>query len=220
MSDYTLNLTPNVYHYLQDISLREPAVLEQLRKETHNLSNAMMQISPEQGQLMSLLVELINAKKTIDIGTFTGYSALVVALSLPPDGIVITCDVDPNYTAIAQDFWKRANVDHKIHLHLAPAVETLNNLLEKGEENTFDFIFIDADKNNYPTYYEKSLALLRSGGLMAIDNVLWSGQVADKSIDDSITRTLRKLNETIKKDNRVSISMIPIGDGLTLARKR
>lgn len=220
MSDQTLNLTPALLHYLQTVSLREVPVLTSLRLKTHQLSNAVMQISPEQGQFMALLIELLNAKYTLDIGTYTGYSALVVALALPPEGKVITCDVDPKATDIAKQFWSEAKVEEKIELRLGPAVQTLQTLIEQGKEGTFDFAFIDADKNNYDSYYEKSLVLLRKGGLIAIDNVLWSGDVANPKIDDPLTRSLRALNLKIFKDERVTLSMIPIGDGLTLARKR
>jgi predicted O-methyltransferase YrrM len=220
MSTQTLNLTPPVYDYLLHHSLRESPILHQLRIETAKLSGAVMQISPEQGQFMALLIELLQAKKTLDIGTFTGYSALVVALALPKDGEVIACDVDAKVTDIAKRFWTQAGMAGKIKLHLAPAQETLDQLLAANQQNTFDFAFIDADKNGYPTYYEKSLALVRQGGLIAIDNVLWGGRVADGKDQDKSTQSIRALNEKILKDERVTISMVPTGDGLTLARKR
>lgn len=220
MSTETINLTPQVYAYLQNISLREPEVLKKLREETHRLSMAVMQISPEQGQFMALLIEILGAKKSLDIGTFTGYSALTVALAMPKDGKVITCDVSEEWTSIATKYWQMAGVKNKIELKLAPALDTLQTLLDKGEANTFDFAFIDADKHNYATYYEKALALLRPGGLIAVDNVLWSGDVADPTVNDNETNAIRALNEIIHQDQRVSVSMIPIGDGLTLARKR
>lgn len=220
MSDITINLTPAVYSYLKDHSLREPDVLQKLRHETHKLLQGKMQISPEQGQFMRLLVEILNAKKTLDIGTFTGYSALAVALSLPKDGKVIACDINGEWTTIAKHFWEMANVTNKIELKLAPALQTLDELLKNGEANTFDFAFIDADKQNYAAYYEKSLALLRTGGLIAVDNVLWSGSVVNPSIQDKDTNAIRALNSMILTDDRVSISMLPIGDGLTLACKR
>lgn len=179
-----------------------------------------MQISPEQGQFMRLLIEILGAKKTLDIGTFTGYSALCVALSLPKDGKVIACDTNVEWTNMAQQCWGEAGVSHKIDLKLAPALQTLDKLLEDGERNTFDFAFIDADKQNYISYYERSLALLRTGGLIAIDNVLWGGQVADPAIHDSDTVIIRELNAKLLMDDRVTISMLTIGDGLTLARKR
>lgn len=219
MSDITLNLTPTLYHYLQQISLREPDVLKQLREQTHKMSMSQMQISPEQGQFMRLLIELMGARKTIEIGVFTGYSAMSVALALPDDGRIIACDVNPEWTKIAKRFWEMAKVAHKIDLCLAPALDTLNALLDQGEANSFDFVFIDADKANYIEYYEKSLSLVRPGGLIAIDNVLWSGKVADSTQLDENTSIIRQLNEKILHDERVSISLVPIGDGLTLARK-
>lgn len=220
MSEATINLTPDVYQYFHAVSLREPAILKKLRDETKKLSMHVMQISPEQGQLMGLLIELLGAKKTLDIGTFTGYSALAVALSLPKDGKVIACDVSTEWTDIAKSFWAEAGVANKIELCIAPALETLQSLIDQGEAGTFDFSFIDADKANYADYYEKSLILLRQGGLIAIDNVLWSGRVADPTNQDNNTVAIRALNEKLLHDERVTLSMIPIGDGLTLARKR
>lgn len=220
MSDITINLTPKLYDYFQKNSLREPEILKKLREQTHKMSMSQMQISPEQGQFMGLLMELLNAKKTLDIGTFTGYSALAVALALPPDGKVIACDINGEWTKIAKRFWELAGVANKIELKLAPAAETLQALIEEGEAGTFDFAFIDADKANYPVYYEKSLELIRPGGLIAIDNVLWSGKVADLAIHDRDTEVLRELNTKLVNDDRVTLSMLPVGDGLTLARKR
>lgn len=220
MSNLTINLTTLLYQYLQDYSLREPQVLKELRIATHKMSMSQMQISPEQGQFMGLLAELICAKKTLDIGVFTGYSALSVALALPSDGKVIGCDINVEWTKIAQRFWEKAAVSHKIDLKLAPALDTLQSLIDQGEGGTFDFAFIDADKVNYMHYYEKSLQLLRSGGLILIDNVLWDGKVADLSIQDKDTVAIRECNANILKDSRVTISMIPLSDGLTLARKR
>lgn len=220
MSDSTIKLTATLYNYLKNNSLREPEVLKQLRIKTHQKIQAKMQISPEQGQFMRLLVELAGAKKTLDIGTFTGYSALSVALSLPENGQVISCDTNAEWTKMALEFWEKAGASHKIVLKLAPALQTLDELLTNGQANTFDFAFIDADKKNYLSYYEKCLALVRTGGLIAIDNVLWGGQVADPDIMDNDTIILRELNNKIYNDERVSISMLPIGDGLTLARKR
>lgn len=221
MADVTLNLTPEVYTYLQRVSLREPEILKQLRKDTQKLTTmSQMQISPEQGQFMGLLVELINAKKTLDIGTFTGYSALVVALHLPVEGKVIACDINGEWTDIAKRYWEKASMQQKIRLHLAPASETLQKLLDHHEAETFDFAFIDADKASYPDYYEKSLALVRKGGLIAIDNVLRDGRVADPACQDKSTKVIRELNESLLHDERITLSMVPIGDGLTLARKR
>lgn len=220
MSSETLSLTPQLYDYMLENSLREPAVLQALRAETKNQTMAQMQICPEQGQLMRLLIEMLGAKKTLDIGTYTGYSALSVALALPPEGKVYACDVDENWTRVARDFWQQAGVNDKIQLILAPAAETLQKFIDKGESGTFDFAFIDADKANYDEYYEKSLQLIRQGGLIAIDNVLWGGDVADPCINDASTTMFRKLNRKIHGDNRVTMCMVPIGDGLTLARKK
>ncbi|GJM06791.1 MAG: O-methyltransferase [marine bacterium B5-7] len=220
MSDTTLNLSAAVYSYLKTNSLREPNILGQLRHETNKRFQDRMQISPEQGQFMRLLIDILNAKKTLDIGTFTGYSALAVALSLPENGKVIACDTSIEWTDLAKQFWEMGKVADKIELKLAPATQTLDGLLTNGEQSTFDFAFIDADKQNYITYYEKSLALLRTGGLIAIDNVLWGGKVADLSIQDEDTVAIRKLNSFILNDERVTLSMLPVGDGLTLVRKK
>lgn len=220
MSHYTLNLTPQLHEYMLAVSLREPEILQALRKETLQLPSHRMQISPEQGQFMALLIELLQAHKTLDIGVYTGYSALVAALALPKDGHVIACDIDKNSTEIAQRFWHKAGVTHKIELRLAPALLTLDNLIKNNEVNTFDFIFIDADKSHYLNYYEKSLALLRPGGLIMIDNTLWGGDVIDPTIDDNATRAIRNFNKTLHDDNRICLSLLPVGDGVTLARKR
>lgn len=220
MTNKSLNLSERLYDYLLAVSLREPESLVQLRQETdqHPLSN--MQIAPEQGQFMALLVRLIGATRAIEIGVFTGYSALAVALALPSTGELIACDVNEEYTAIARRYWQKAGVADKIDLRLAPALETLDQLLQTGQAATFDFVFIDADKENYLNYYERSLQLLRPGGLIAIDNVLWYGQVADPDVQDSSTTAIRAFNAAIHHDERVVLSMIPIGDGLTLAMKR
>lgn len=220
MSDITLNLTPSLYEYLQQNSLREPEVLQKLREQTQKMSASQMQISPEQGQFMQLLIKLLQAKKTLDIGVFTGYSALSVALALPEEGQVIGCDINGEWTKIARRFWEAAGMSHKIDLKLAPAKETLQNLLDNGEAGTFDFAFIDANKADYMDYYELSLELVRKGGLIAVDNVLWSGKVVDLTIQDRDTVIIRELNAKIAKDERVIMSMLPIGDGLTLACKK
>lgn len=220
MSTRTLGLSDSLYAYLQSVSLREPEILTQLREETAQHSMARMQISPEQGQFMALLIKLMGAKKTLDIGVFTGYSSLVVALALPEDGKVIACDVSTDYTAIASRYWQQAGVEHKIDLKIAPAVETLDHLIAAGETESFDFAFIDADKSNYDNYYSLSLQLIRPGGLIAIDNVLWSGQVADPNVNDYRTKQIRALNEKLHQDDRVDISLVPIGDGLMLVRKK
>jgi predicted O-methyltransferase YrrM len=221
MSPRSIELTDRVYKYLLDHSLRETPVLARLRAETETMEFARMQIGPEQGQFMALLVELIGARRTLEIGTFTGYSALAVALVLPKDGCVIACDVSEAFTSVGRRYWAEAGVADKIDLRLGPAVETLDALLrEAGAPGSFDFAFIDADKINYGHYYERCLSLLRPGGLIAVDNVLWNGSVADPSKNDEDTRAIRALNEKIHRDTRVSISLVPIGDGLMLARKR
>ena len=218
MSNKTINLTEELYNYMLSVSLREPEILRQLREETTHDENANMQISPEQGQFMALLVHLLGAKRTLDIGVYTGYSALSISLALPEDGRVIACDINDAWTDIARRYWQKAGVEDKIDLRLAPALETLQILLEQDESN-FDFAFIDADKINYDQYYEYCLKLIRAGGLIAIDNVLWDGAVADTSINDHDTRAIRALNEKIHTDPRVEITLVPIADGLTLARK-
>lgn len=219
MSNQTLGLDRNLYEYFHSVSLREPEILAQLRQETTNHPMANMQIAPEQGQFMALLVQLMGAKKTLDIGVFTGYSALVVALALPPDGKIIACDISEEYTAIARRYWEKAGVTNKIELRIAPALESLNKLIEEGQAETFDFVFIDADKSNYLNYYERALQLVRPGGLIAIDNVFWGGKVADREIQDNRTKIIRELNQKIYQDKRVTISLVPIADGLTLALK-
>ncbi|KGF72752.1 SAM-dependent methyltransferase [Neosynechococcus sphagnicola sy1] len=219
MSRQTITLGDTLYDYLLSVSLREPEVLRQLREETALHPMARMQIAPEQGQFMALLVQLLQARKTLEVGVFTGYSALVVALALPPDGKIIACDRSQEYTAIAQRYWQRAGVADKIDLRLAPALETLEQLLTAGEAETFDFAFIDADKENQSLYYERSLQLIRPGGLIAIDNVLWGGRVSDPQSQDHHTQAIRAFNQKLAMDQRVALSLVPIGDGLTLALK-
>ncbi|GAB4234855.1 MAG: class I SAM-dependent methyltransferase [Elainellaceae cyanobacterium] len=219
MSNQTLNLDDRLYDYLLSVSLREPELLQKLRQETAQHPMSQMQIAPEQGQFMALLVQLIGAKKTLEVGVFTGYSSLAVALALPADGRVVACDVSEEYTTIARHYWELAGVSHKIDLRIAPALETLDSLLANGEAETFDFAFIDADKSNYAGYYERALQLVRMGGLIAVDNVLWSGRVADPDTDDNRTKAIRALNQQIHDDERVTISLVPIADGLMLARK-
>ncbi len=220
MSRQSLTLSDALYDYLLEVSLREPPLLARLREETAALPRSGMQISPEQGQFMALLAELVGARRVLEVGTFTGYSALVVALALPADGRIITCDVDEDMTAIAQRYWAEAGVADKIDLRLGPAVDTLDALLADGGADTFDFAFVDADKESYDAYYERALALLRQGGLMVIDNVLWSGAVADPEQQDADTSALRALNAKLHGDQRVSLSLLPVSDGITLARKR
>ncbi|MBX3182550.1 MAG: class I SAM-dependent methyltransferase [Polyangiaceae bacterium] len=220
MSTRSLGLSDAVYDYLLQHSLREPELLTVLREETASHPRHAMQISPEQGQLMGLLVELIGARRAIEVGVFTGYSALRVALSLPPDGRLLACDVSDEYTQIARRYFAAAGVAEKVELVIAPAAETLAARLAAGEAGSYDFAFIDADKPGYDTYYEACLELLRPGGLVVIDNVLWEGQVADPTDQEASTLAIRALNQKIHRDARVTQSMLPVGDGLTLARKR
>lgn len=220
MSSDTLQLTPNLYEYLQNVSLREPEVLQVCREETAQHPRAAMQISPEQGQFMSLLVKLLNVRKVIEIGVFTGYSSTAMALAMQEDGQIDACDIDEDFTAIARKYWKSAGVEKKISLHLAPALDSIRKFKEAGNSGTYDLAFIDADKANYFHYYEGCLELIRPGGLILIDNVLWDGYVADPSYDDPDTEGIRRLNLHLHQDERVDISMLPVGDGLTMARKR
>jgi predicted O-methyltransferase YrrM len=215
-----LLIPENIFDYLTAVSLREPAVLRRLRDETASNPRATMQITADQGQFMALLIQLMGARRALEVGVFTGYSSLAVALALPADGQLVACDVSEEYTAVARRYWKEAGVDPKIDLHLRPALETLRQLLAEGRHGTFDFAFIDADKSNYDAYYECALQLLRPGGLIMIDNVLWSGRVADPNDNDPDTAAIRALNEKLHADARVSLSMLSIGDGVTLALKR
>lgn len=209
-----------LYPYLLSVSLRDSKLLKELREETSRDTMSVMQIAPEQGQFMALLIKLIGAKKTLEIGTYTGYSSLSVALAMPDDGQLIACDVSKEWTDIAQKYWQKAGVAHKISLRLAPALETLEQLIANGESNSFDFAFIDADKENYLAYYEKSLELMRPGGVIALDNVLWSGHVIDENKNDVDTIAIREVNSFLLTDERVDLSMLPLADGLTLCRKR
>src|SRR5579863_7843384 len=219
MSNRTISMTDDLYGYMLQTSLREPEVLKRLRDETAAHPQARMQISPEQGQFMQMLVKLIGARRCIEVGVFTGYSSLAVALVLPTDGHILACDVSEEFTAVARRYWKEAGVEHKIELRLAPALETLDAHLKAGEASSYDFAFIDADKANYSGYYERILKLLRPGGLVTVDNVLWDGAVIDKQDESEDTVAIRTFNEFLRADNRVELSMLPIGDGLTLARK-
>ena len=220
MSTRTIDLDDRLYDYLVAVGTREPEILARLRAETAQLPLSIMQISPDQGQFMAMLARLIGAKRYLEVGTFTGYSSLAVALALPEDGHITACDVSEEFTSIARRYWAEAGVADRITLKLAPATETLEGLLAAGAAESFDFAFIDADKSNYDAYYERSLQLLRAGGLIAIDNVLWSGKPADPQADDPDTNAIRTLNAKIHADERVDICLVPIGDGLTLARKR
>jgi caffeoyl-CoA O-methyltransferase len=209
-----------LYGYLQDVSLREPDILARLRAETATLPMARMQIAPEQGQFMQLLVRLMGARRCLEVGVFTGYSSLAVALALPADGRLVACDRNAEWTAIARRYWTEAGVAAKIDLRLAPAIVTLDTLLRDGQAGTYDFAFIDADKENYANYFARALTLLRPGGLIAVDNTLWDGAVADPSDTGKDTVAIRAFNRQLLADQRIFLSLVPIGDGLTLALKR
>ena len=219
MSSRLVEMSDALYAYMHRVSLRESDVQRRLREETAALEYSMMQISPEQGQLMRMLTGLVGARRAIEVGVFTGYSALCVALALPEDGELIACDVSEEWTAIAQRYWDEAGVAARIRLELAPAGETLDALVGEGRAGEFDIAFIDADKTGYDLYYERCLELLRPGGLVLIDNVLWGGSVADENDTSEDTLALRALNEKLRDDARVELCMLPVGDGLTLARK-
>jgi predicted O-methyltransferase YrrM len=219
MSRRTIEMTDALWSYLVQAA-KEPPVLARLRAETARLPMGGMQISPEQGRFMALLAEVVGARRCIEVGVFTGYSSLVVALSLPADGKIIACDINEEWTSIARRYWEEAGVASKIELRLAPAAQSLDALIAAGERGKFDFAFIDADKAGYDVYYERCLELLRPGGLIAIDNALWGGKVADSGVNDESTSAIRALNAKASADARVSASLVPIGDGLLLARKK
>ena len=219
MSNRSLPLNDPLYDYLIEVSLREPETLRRLRAATAELENSGMQIAPEQGQFMALLVRLLGARRTLEVGTFTGYSALAVALALPEDGKLVACDLNAEWTTIGRRFWEEAGVADRIELRLGPGEETLAALLAAGEAGRFDFAFIDADKQGYDRYYEACLELIRPGGLVAIDNAFRNGRVARKADHDPDTAAIDALNRKVGQDPRVEISLVPIGDGLLLARK-
>ena len=216
----TLGLPDLLHDYILDNSLKEMPILAELRQETEHHKQARMQISPDQGQLIALLIRLMSARRVLEIGVFTGYSSLTIALALPIDGVLVACDISEEYTTIAKRYWRQAGVQDKIDLRIAPALQTLDCLLESGQAETFDFAFVDADKANYSNYYDRALKLLRPGGLMAIDNVLWSGRVADVQSTDKIVQTMRIFNQKVAQDDRVQVSLLPLGDGITLALKK
>lgn len=221
MSSHTLALTDTLHDYLLREGLRESDAARALREKTRTATRwHVMQISPEQGAFMAQLVRLIGARRALEVGTFTGYSALVVAEALPADGRLIACDISDEWTAVGRPFWERAGVAEKIDVRLRPALQTLDALLADGEAGRFDFAFIDADKANYDAYYERCLRLLRPGGVVGIDNVLWGGRVADVDAQDEDTRAIRALNTKVRGDGRVHATMLPIGDGFTLAIKK
>ena len=220
MSNATLGLPPDLHAYLLEVGVREPDILRELRAETASLPEHDMQIAPEQGALMALLAELIGARRYLEVGTFTGYSSLAVALAMGPGGSMVCCDISREWTDVARRYWERAGVAGDVELRLGPALDSLEALLAEGQAGTFDFAFIDADKVHYPEYADRAIALLRPGGLMAIDNVFWGGEVADPSVDDESVRAIRSMSRALAEDARVTLAMVPIADGLTLARKR
>ena len=220
MSRSTLTMSDDLLAYIRNVGLREDADLRRLREETAAHPRARLQISPEQGQFMALLVELIGARKIVEVGTFTGYSAMWMSKAMGENGRIVCLDVSEEFTSIAKKHWAQAGISDRIDLRLAPAADSMRAMIAAGESGQYDFAFIDADKTGYDTYYESALTLLRPGGLIGIDNVLWSGAVADPSDQSADTKALRALNEKICKDARVTVSLVPIGDGLTLARKR
>ncbi|RON49676.1 O-methyltransferase [Pseudomonas frederiksbergensis] len=215
MTNRTLNLDDSLYSYLLDVSLRETPLLKRLRDETQTLPMARWQVAPEQGQFLALLVKLTGARRLLEIGTFTGYSALCMAAALPDDGSLMCCDIPGDYNAMARRYWQEAGLAERIELRLAPALDTIAQL-----SGPFDLIFIDADKANYPNYLEHALRLLRVGGLAVFDNTLWSGRVLESTPESADTRAIQALNRALKDDTRVDLSLLPIGDGLTLCRKR
>lgn len=220
MTRETIQVTEDLYKYLLRVSLREHEVLRRQRDATAGHPLAMLQISPDQGQFLAFLLRVLNARKVIEIGVFMGYGTLWMALNVPEDGKVVACDINKEWTGIARKYWQEAGMAHKIDLRLAPARQTLDALVAGGESGTFDFVFIDADKTGYLYYYERSLDLLRPGGLIAVDNVLWSGRVLDLKDKDPDTIAIREFNEKLTNDQRVDLIMLPIADGVTLARKR
>jgi caffeoyl-CoA O-methyltransferase len=219
LGNRTLSIDDRVYDYLLSVSLKESDLLAQLRMETAGIEFSEMQIAPEQGQFMAMLVKLMGARRALEIGTFTGYSSVVIATALPEDGELVCCDDSEEWTSMARKYWQQAGLEDRINFKLGDASKTLQAMIDEGREGTFDFIFIDADKQNYPLYYELSLKLLRAGGLIAVDNTLWSGDVADPGNDEPGTRAIRRFNEMLKQDQRVEISLVTIGDGLTLVYK-
>ena len=220
MSRADIKITDDLAAYVRAVSLRDTGLLKRLREETAKCPDARMQITPEQGQFMALLVHALGVRRALEIGVFTGYSSLCVALALPDEGKLVACDVNAEWTSIARRYWKEAGVDRKVDLRLRPALETLDQMLAEGAAGTFDFAFIDADKANYANYYERALVLLRPGGLILVDNVLWSGRVIDSAVKDKDTAAIRDFNSKLHNDDRIWLSMLPISDGLTLACKK
>ena len=220
MSSRSHAIEETIYDYMIATSVREPETLAELREETLKLPNHNMQISPEHGQFMGLLVRSLGVKKALEVGTYTGYSSIAVAMALPPDGKMVCCDISKEYTDVARRYWKKMGLESKIELRLGPGIEGLDALIKEGATGTFDFAFIDADKNNYDAYYERSLTLLRKGGMILIDNVFQGGKVADPKATSANVDAVKALNKKIHKDDRVYMSMLPIGDGVTIALKK
>jgi caffeoyl-CoA O-methyltransferase len=220
MSARSIGLSEEVWRYLLDVTVHEPPILGRLREETAKLSEAGMQISPEQGRFMAFLVEVLGVRRCLEVGVFTGYSSLSVALALPQDGRIVACDVSDEWTSIARRYWAEAGVAQKIELRLGPGVETLGKLIAAGEGGKFDFAFFDADKESSVAYFERGIELVRQGGVLAFDNALWDGRVAKASDTAASTKSIRELNARVCSDPRVTASLVPIGDGLLLARKR
>ncbi len=220
MANRSIGLAPDLYHYLIEHGLREPEILCKLRIATEAETMSVMRSAPEQGQFMAILLQLMGAKRVLEIGTYTGYATLWMALALPEDGQIITCDLNRSWSDLGQRFWAEAGVAHKIDLHLQPAMHTLNLLMESGEAEHFDFAFIDADKVNYEAYFEACIRLIRPGGLILIDNVLWDGSVIDPENREESTKAIRAFNEKLSRDSRITLNMLPVADGITLAMKR
>ena len=220
MSNKTIGLSDDLADYVVAVGAREPEALARLREETAALPQHGMQIAPEEGAFLAMLAELIGARRCIEVGTFTGYSSTAVALVLPEDGHLVCCDVSEEWTSVARKYWEASGVADKIDLRIAPAAETLERLLADGEESTYDFAFVDADKSGYDTYYERLLKLVRPGGLIAIDNTLWGGHVLDEDSEDEDTRAIQALNAKLATDERISLCLLPVADGVTLARRR
>lgn len=217
MGKRVLNFTEDLYDYLLDNSLREPPVLRELREETNRMMMSAMQSPPEQCQFVALMLQMFGAERVLEVGIFVGYSTLWMADALPEDGRIVACDIDEKWTSVGRRYWKKAGLEHKIDLHLAPAMDTLDRLIDEGQADSFDFAFVDADKENYWSYYERALVLVRKGGVIAIDNVLWGGSVINPDNQSADAIAIRKFNARIHKDPRVNMVMLNIGDGLTLA---
>jgi predicted O-methyltransferase YrrM len=220
MANASIGLDERLHAYLLEVGVREHEVLRRLREETAALPQSSMQVAPEEGAFLALLVRILGARKVLEVGTFTGYSSTAMALALPADGRIICCDLSKDWTDVARRAWADAGIADRVDLRLGPALDTLEQLLEAGEAGSFDLAFIDADKANYGGYYEAALRLVRQGGVIAIDNVLWSGRVADPGVTDDDTNAIRALNDAIASDDRVDVAMLPLADGVTVARVR